>query len=120
MNQSKKFISVLLVMVLALSMLVGCSKKISKDDPILGTWAASEMAGMTKDQLDELGMTFTMTFNDDGTAVANLNGEETSSTWEKDGDNYIVDGDSESKVTIKDGVLSVTVEGEEVKFEKQK
>ncbi len=114
-----KKLSVLLVMVLALTMLVGCSKKVSKDDPIIGAWSVSEMAGMDKTQLEELGMTFTMTFKEDGSVVADFNGEENTSTWEKDGDNYIVDGDAESKVTIQDNVLTVSIDGEVVKFEKQ-
>lgn len=119
MKKSKKVLSMLLVMVLALTMLVGCSNKISKNDPIIGTWAISSMVGMDKAQLEELGLTFTMTFNEDGTVVADFNGEENSSSWEKDGDQYIVDGDAESKVSIIDGKLTVLLEGEEIQFDKQ-
>ena len=106
-------------MVLALTMLVGCSNKISKNDPIIGTWAISESGGMDKAQLDELGVTFTMTFKADGTVLAEFADEENASTWEKDGDNYIVDGDAESKVSIIDGKLTVLLDGDEIKFEKQ-
>ncbi len=125
MNQRKKLVSTLLVMVLVLTMFAGCSKKANANDPILGKWTATEMSGMTMEEIAELtgeempGVT--MDFKDDGSGNAAFSEEEEAFSWEKDGESYALDLGAEEKnvATITDNVLTITVEDQEMKFEKK-
>lgn len=122
---SKKLMAAALVMVLSLVVLAGCSKKVSDDDPVLGTWTATEMAGMSIEEIAELTgeemPAVTMEFKNDGSGSAAFSGEAEDFSWEKDGEAYLLDlgYDEKSPATIADGVLTLTVDGDEMKFEQK-
>lgn len=125
MNQRKKLISIILVMVLAFTMFAGCSKKADSTDPILGTWTATEIGGMNIAEINELSdeemPAITMEYKNDGTGTAAFSEEKESFSWEKDGEAYLLNlgYNEKNNATITDNVLTISVEGGEMKFEKK-
>ena len=105
--------------------LVGCGGG-DKADPkkaVIGTWELSELTGASEDDMAMMkafGLTIEATFAEDGTFKLGMFGETMDGTWDaKSADkvSLTIEGDSVD-ATIKDGVLSIEVDGEGMKFKK--
>ena len=105
--------------------LVGCGGG-DKADPkkaVIGTWELSELTGASEDDMAMMkafGLTIEATFAEDGTFKLGMFGETMDGTWDaKSADkvSLAIEGDS-IDATIKDGVLSIEVDGEGMKFKK--
>lgn len=105
--------------------LVGCGGG-DKADPkkaVIGTWELSELTGASEDDMAMMkafGLTIEATFAEDGTFKLGMFGETMDGTWDaKSADkvSLTIEGDSVD-ATIKDGVLSIEVAGEGMKFKK--
>lgn len=105
--------------------LVGCGGG-DKADPkkaVIGTWELSELTGASEDDMAMMkafGLTVEATFAEDGTFKLGMFGESLDGTWDaKSADkvSLTIEGDSVD-ATIKDGVLSIEVDGEGMKFKK--
>lgn len=124
----KSKLKVLGVVAFALALcfaLVGCGGG-DKADPkkaVIGTWELSELTGSSEDDLASMkafGLTVEATFAEDGTFKLGMFGETMDGTWDaKSADkvSLTIEGDSVD-ATIKDGVLSIEVDGEGMKFKK--
>lgn len=106
--------------------LVGCGggdKDDSSKKAVIGTWELSEITGISEDDLalmEALNLTVEATFAEDGTFKLGMFGETMDGTWDaKSADkvSLTIEGDSVD-ATIKDGVLSIEVDGEGMKFKK--
>lgn len=105
--------------------LVGCGGG-DKADPkkaVIGTWELSEFTDASEDDLAMMkafDLTVEATFAEDGTFKLGMFGETMDGTWDaKSADkvSLTIEGDSVD-ATIKDGVLSIEVDGEGMKFKK--
>ena len=63
----------------------------ASDDPFTGTWYVDEldMGSGTLVHAAEMGLTMTLVFSEDGTAVLNGMGQEITGTWKVDGDSAV-------------------------------
>ena len=125
----KSKLKVLGVVAFALALcfaLVGCGgddKSAEYKKAVVGTWEMTELAGSSEDDLammKSFGLTVEATFAEDGTFKLGIFGETMDGTWEaKSADkvSLTIEGDSVD-ATIKDGVLSIEVDGEGMKFKK--
>lgn len=90
---------------------------------VIGTWELSELTGASEDDMAMMkafGLTIEATFAEDGTFKLGMFGETMDGTWDaKSADkvSLTIEGDS-IDATIKDGVLSIEVDGEGMKFKK--
>lgn len=124
----KSKLKVLGVVAFALALcfaLVGCGgdDKADYKKAVIGTWELSEITGSSEDDMDmmkALGLTVEAAFAEDGTFKLGAFGEAMDGTWDaKSADkvSLTIEGDSVD-ATIKDGVLSIEVDGEGMKFKK--
>ncbi len=105
--------------------LVGCGggDKADLKKAVIGTWELSEFTDASEDDLAMMkafNLTVEATFAEDGTFKLGMFGETMDGTWDaKSADkvSLTIEGDSVD-ATIKDGVLSIEVDGEGMKFKK--
>lgn len=105
--------------------LVGCGgdDKADSKKAVIGTWELSEVTGASEDDMammKALSLTVEATFAEDGTFKLGMFGETMDGTWDaKSADkvSLTIDGDS-INATIKDGVLSIELDDEGMKFKK--
>ncbi len=120
----RKLLALILVMALACLSLVACG---GSKDPIVGTWKAVsiEANGQTMELekfAEMVGQEFeaSIEVKSDGTAILSVTGEEDqTANWKADGDSYVFTGDGEeSKITLEDDVMKITVNGMVINFKK--
>lgn len=111
-------------------MVAGCGGGNNAGADVVGTWELSGGQGSdgTTYGPDEIalmksmGMDVTFTFSEDGTAIGTLSGDETKGTWKSVDASTIditINGQTQQGV-LKNGELSITVNGETLTFSKAK
>ena len=114
----KKILAILIAAVLALSTCGVALAEEAADSPV-GVWYLQSMEqqeGMQMDAtvLSSMGMTLTLTLNEDGTAVMNMSGTEQEGTWTEDGTlNF---GETPLTFSVEDGQLQFEQNGSKAVF----
>lgn len=112
MKKNVSKILVALLLMTALMALVSCGG--GSDSQFVGTWNAVKVeASGIEMTMDDIGMTFSITFEKDGKVTATTNGEsDGEGTWEEDGDTVTIESAGETSTgTLADGTLTLEISG---------
>lgn len=111
MKKNVSKILVVLLLMTALLALVSCGGSKSQ---FVGTWNATEVeVSGTQMTLEDVGMTFSINFEEGGKVTATTNGEsDGEGTWEEDGDTVTIESAGETMTgTLEDGKLTLEISG---------
>ncbi|MBQ9269617.1 MAG: hypothetical protein IJ206_08895 [Oscillospiraceae bacterium] len=120
----KRTLSILLAVIMLLSLLTACG---GKADPNIGVYKLSgamgysleEFAGMMGITEEEAADMIQMELKDKGVLALTFDGETETGTWSADGETLTIEDAGESITgTIKDGVITIEIEGESMTLTK--
>ena len=119
----KRTLAIILAALMVLTLLAGCGKS----DPNIGVYKVSSvmgltleefagMAGMTEEEASEF---LVLELKDKGVVEVTSDGETSAGTYKIDGETLTLEADGESHdCTIKDGVITIEMEGESITLTK--
>lgn len=124
--KTKRVLAIMLAVVLMMSLLVACGNKggganvagVYKVDTLMGMSVAefAEMAGMSEDEVADM---MKVELKDDGKFAMTSDGDTTEGEWKLDGEKLTLTAEGEAiDTTLKDGVITMDLDGETVTFKK--